>query len=115
MSSPIKNRGNVSNTAAEAQAAEKAIDIADRRSFKKLIIVTDSEMLVNFYENRVKWEKEGWKDKDLYALKHSIKTHSNMDIKFAYVRAHSGDKYNDEADRLAKNGAKEYARIHGIK
>lgn len=110
LSSPIKNRGNITNIAAEAQAAEKAIDIANKKSIKKLIIVTDSEMLVNFEVNRVKWEKEGWKDKDLEAVDQKIKEYSYMDIKFEHVRGHSGDPYNTEADRLAKNGARLFAQ-----
>lgn len=32
----------------------------------------------------------------------------DMKIKFKYVSAHSGDAYNDEADKLAKEGARKY-------
>lgn len=31
-----------------------------------------------------------------------------MKIKFKHVSAHSGDAYNDEADKLAKEGARKY-------
>lgn len=110
LSCPIKKREKVDNTAAEAQAAEKSIEIAAQRSINKLIIVTDSQTLVNFDKNCFKWEKEGWEDKDLYALNQIKKRCSNIDVDFEYVEAHSRNKYNDEAHKLAKKGAILYAQ-----
>lgn len=33
---------------------------------------------------------------------------SDMDIEFRHVYAHQGNEYNEEADYLAKEGAKKY-------
>lgn len=39
---------------------------------------------------------------------------NGMLIAFEYVEGHSGDLYNNLADQLAKDGAKQYAKIHNI-
>lgn len=40
-------------------------------------------------------------------LLHAIRFHG-MDVVFIHVPGHSGNEYNDEADRLARLGVKEY-------
>lgn len=80
-SGPIEKREVVTNTAAEAQAATKAIEIAHRESIKKLIIVTDSTTILHFREHRDKWEKEGWKDKDLHHLDECLKEQFHYKLK----------------------------------
>lgn len=110
MSNPIKVRKEITNTAAEAQAAEKAIDIAGKKSIEKLIIVTDSQMLADFEKNRFKWEQKEWKNADLEAVDQKMTEYSDMDIKFKHVRGHDTDQYNKEADRLARAGARLFAQ-----
>ena len=72
-------------------------------------IYTDSAYLYNCIQQKwyEKWEQNGWKNskklpienKDLWEkLLNLIKKYNPTFIK---VKGHSGDKYNDEADKLA--------------
>lgn len=45
-SGPIRNRGEITNNTAEVQAAVRAIRIAARHNIKKLLILTDSKLVV---------------------------------------------------------------------
>lgn len=46
---------------------------------------------------------------DFIKLNKALQTNKkDMKIKFKHVSAHSGDAYNDEADKLAKEGARKY-------
>lgn len=137
LSSPIQKRtGNITNSAAEAQGAAKAIQIADRLGVRRLLIITDSLMIHNIRENIVKWKSNNWqrisewdgnsmvpttdadpiqnKD-DILSLEQIMDNHRYMDIRIRHIKSHSGDQYNALADQLAKQGAKEFARIHNIR
>lgn len=46
--------------------------------------------------------------RDFMELNDVLEYNSDMHIEFCRVRAHQGDKHNDEADRLAKEGARQY-------
>lgn len=57
------------------------------------------------YEGIEKWCIGAWKTNKVGTINYkkyydSIK--ENLNVKFVKVKAHSGNKYNDEADRLAK-------------
>lgn len=64
-----------------------------------------------------KWIRNDWIKSDGEPVRHREQfielldaiDETQMDIKFVHVRGHSHDVYNDEADRLAKLGAKKYA------
>ena len=54
------------------------------------------------------WPKGKWAAKSLVSRKYAefmIKAAQVMDIKYFKIKSHSGDKYNDRADELAKMGA----------
>lgn len=113
LSSPIQNRGRVTSDVAEAQAATKAIQIAARNdSIRALRILTDSQMLVEFRRSlRIPENDVG----DFLSLKQVFENNSKqVEIDIVKVPGHSGNKYNDMADALAKKGAEEYARINRI-
>jgi ribonuclease HI len=99
---------NTTNQRMELTACIKALE--EIKSTKYPIeIYTDSAYLYNCIQQKwyEKWEQNGWKNskklpienKDLWEkLLNLIKKYNPTFIK---VKGHSGDKYNDEADKLA--------------
>ena len=86
------------NVAGEIKGAEAAMEYAYKNGMKSLTIYHD-------YEGISKWplrlwaaNKEGTKAYQQYY--DEIKKH--VEVKFVKVKGHSGDKYNDLADKLAK-------------
>jgi len=74
-------------------------------------IVTDSASCINTFHRLYKpspkhtirrWIKE--KNWSLWMRLFEIIRRKRLQVKFKKVKAHSGDKYNDQADRLAKEG-----------
>ncbi len=74
-----------------------------------LAVMSDSTYVVNCFRDEwwVGWERRGWKNsqkkdvanQDLW--KPLIAAYKGRDITFTWVKGHSGDPWNDEADRLA--------------
>lgn len=86
------------NVAGEIKASEIAMKEAINRGLRKLTIYHD-------YEGIAKWCTGEWKtNKDgtiaYKAFYESIK--DKLKVEFVKVKGHSGDKYNDLADELAK-------------
>ena len=89
------------NVAGEILAAQKAVDIALDEGFSKITICHD-------YTGIAGWVN-GWKRNNEHteAYKEIMSEKSAyIDILFQKIDAHSGDKYNEMADKLAKKGAK---------
>ncbi len=87
------------NVAGEVKASELAIDLAIEKSYKKIIIHHD-------YQGIQAWAEGDWKANN--DLTQSYKAFINdrkkyIQIAFVKVKGHSNDKYNDLADRLAKD------------
>jgi ribonuclease HI len=86
------------NVAGEIKGAEAAMEYAYQNGMKSLTIYHD-------YEGIAKWPLRDWA-----ANKEGTKAYQDfydnikkyVDIKFVKVKGHSGDKYNDLADKLAK-------------
>ncbi|GFO25174.1 ribonuclease h1 [Plakobranchus ocellatus] len=105
--------GRPTNIRAEIHAAATAVRIAKRRGIKKLIVHTDSQFLINGITKWIiGWKKNGWKcttgkpvinKDDFEAIDNQL---SNISVKWVHVKSHSGDFGNEEADNLAKQGAK---------
>ncbi len=86
------------NVAGELKGSEKAIEFALEKSIGNLTIYHD-------YEGIAKWCTGEWKAKKTgtqayKAFYDSVK--GQVEINFVKVKAHSGDKYNELADTLAK-------------
>jgi len=66
-------------------------------SEKKIKIITDSTYVINCAQGKWKRNKniELWKQYDIVS--------KNKQIVFEWVKGHSGDKYNDMVDKIAKN------------
>ncbi|MDR5659623.1 ribonuclease H family protein [Serpentinicella sp. ANB-PHB4] len=87
------------NVAGELLGAKAAMDYALQVNAKRLYLHYD-------YEGIEKWATKSWKankdgTKEYQAYYDEIS--KDLEVKFIKVKAHSGDKYNEEVDQLAKD------------
>ncbi|UII56247.1 ribonuclease H family protein [Cytobacillus spongiae] len=93
-----EGESNLWNVSGELHGANKAIEWSIENKFERIIIFYD-------YEGIAKWANGEWKAKKEETKQYieSIEKHKKLiTIEFIKVKAHSGDKYNEEADKLAK-------------
>lgn len=86
------------NVAGEIMGAAQAMKSAAARGLPELVIYHD-------YEGIAKWCTGEWKAKKKWTKKYKEfydEMSKQMQISFIKVEAHSGDVYNDLADKLAK-------------
>nr|WP_122639442.1 ribonuclease H family protein [Romboutsia sp. Marseille-P6047] len=86
------------NVAGEIEASKLAMNYCLENNIENLILYFD-------YEGIEKWCTGVWKTNKEGTIEYKrfydgIK--NKLNIKFVKVKAHSGDKYNEEADKLAK-------------
>ena len=92
-------------------ATMTAVKYAAEHSYKKLTVYHD-------YEGIEKWAVGEWKAKNVLTQKYAAfmqNQKSIIQISFKKVKAHSGDLYNEEADKLAKFALTEGKGISKIK
>lgn len=86
------------NVAGEIEAAKIAMDYCIDNNINNLVLYFD-------YEGIEKWCLGLWKTNKEGTVKYK-KFYDNikdkLNVEFVKVKAHSGNKYNDEADKLAK-------------
>ena len=98
-----EDAGQQRNVAGEVMGAKTAIDYCMANGIREITIYHD-------YEGVGKWADDLWKAKN--PLTHAYKKfvadarQSGMSIKFEKVKAHAGNRYNEQADRLAKDALK---------
>ncbi|XP_025138154.3 ribonuclease H1 isoform X1 [Bubalus bubalis] len=112
----IRLPGRQTNQRAEIHAACKAIEQAKAQNITKLVLYTDSMFTINGITTWVKgWKQNGWRTstgkevtnkEDFVELERLAR---GMDIEWMHVPGHSGFRGNEEADRLAREGAKQPA------
>ena len=91
------------NVAGEIMASEHAMLFAlNTPGVKKLIIYYDYMGVEAWCTGKWKTNKNGTKR---YKKFYDEKVKPNIEVTFVKVKGHSGDKWNDEADRLAKEAA----------
>ena len=93
------------NVAGELLGAMYVTRWAVNNNYKKIIIRHD-------YEGIAKWFTREWKAKSFSAREYRVymdKMSNCIEIAFEKVAAHSGDKYNDIADNLAKQAIASYS------
>ncbi len=87
------------NVAGEIMGAQYAMELSMERGYKNIAIYFD-------YEGIEKWAVGLWKtnkDGTIAYKKYYDSIKDELKVKFVKVKGHSGDKYNDVADRLAKD------------
>ena len=96
------------NNRMELKAIIEALESIPKES--SLEIFTDSKYAINGIEVWIKkWKTNDWlgsnkkkiKNKDLWVKLDTLS--QQFQIKWNWVKGHSGDKYNDEVDRLARD------------
>lgn len=86
------------NVAGEIKGAETAMQYCLDHQIRSLCIYHDYEGIASWCTGAWKTNKEGTKKyKEFYDM-----ASKSVDIFFVKVKGHSGDKYNDMADQLAK-------------
>ncbi|KAM6221313.1 ribonuclease H1 [Rhynchocyon petersi] len=112
----IRLPGRQTNQRAEIHAACKAIEQAKTQNITKLVLYTDSMFTINGITNWVQgWKKNGWKTstgKEVTNKEDFVELDrltQGMDIQWMHIPGHSGFTGNEEADRLAREGAKQPA------
>ncbi len=98
------NLVSMRNVAGEITGARKAMEYCVENGIKSLDLYYDYEGIEKWCTGDWKTNKEGTKDYKKYY--DSIKT--AIKVTFYKVTAHSGDKYNDMADELAKSAIKSF-------
>lgn len=87
------------NVAGELSASMRAMLESKKRGYKKLILCYD-------YQGIEKWLDESWKTKNsmtkIYKQWYENNIKGQVEVEFRWVKGHSGDKYNELADKLAK-------------
>ena len=113
--------GSDSETTNQRMELTAALEAA--KAFKEeIVIVSDSTYVVNCFRDRwwEGWLRRGWvnsakkpvKNRDLWEpLIENYRERDN--ISFRWVKGHSGDRWNDEADRLAVQAGAEQTSLKG--
>lgn len=124
MCEPVK--GPPTSSAAELQAAARAIEIAAKRGISNLCMYTDSETVRNamrlipdrrednwqrFNEYKNQWERVGDRN-NFELLESTIKKYPNVKVEFEHVRRYSHNLHNEQAHFYAKEGAKQFRNIY---
>lgn len=82
----------------ELEAALKAMQYSLDTGYSKLVIYFDFLGIKNWVDKSWRAESNAAKD---YVLRFEL--YKQIEIEFIKVAAHTGDEYNERADRLAKN------------
>lgn len=93
-----KNLAEMRNVSGELSGAMLAMKLAIEKGYNKLFLHYDYEGIEKWAIGSWKTNKEGTKNYKKYY--DSIK--EKLEVEFIKVPAHTGVKYNEEADRLAK-------------
>lgn len=94
-----KTAASMRNVAGEILGAEQAMLFCLNNGFKSITIYHD-------YEGISRWCKNEWNANNPFTKAYKArydKLSENISISFVKVKGHSGDKYNDMVDELAKS------------
>ncbi len=110
--------GNIKNTTnqrMELKACIEGMQWAIEKEMENVKIYSDSAYVVNCVKDSwfIKWRSNGWinskgqpvKNQEMWELFVSLLEKKHF--KFDHVKGHSGNKWNEEVDKVARNAAKE--------
>lgn len=107
--------GEPTNNRAEYEAVYTALKQARDKGLNRLLIRTDSKLLISSMDNWInKWKKNGWKTADGKVVRNRdlLEAIDGMrdDVKFHFehVNGHVGIHGNEMADNLARLGAQKF-------
>lgn len=92
------------NIVGEIEASKYAINLAKNKNLKKLCIYHD-------LKNIALWASGSWQAKNEYTqdyVRYVEEYSKELEITFIKVKGHSSNRYNDIADRLAREAIEEY-------
>ena len=92
------------NIVGEVEASKYAIKLAKEKGMKRLCIYHD-------LKNLSLWASGSWQAKNEYTqdyVRYIEEYSKDVDITFVKVKGHSANRYNDIADRLAREAIEEY-------
>ena len=99
---------NTTNNIMEMTAAIKALEFFDLK--KDIILYTDSNYLkLGITSWILSWKKNDWTNSKKLPVKNKSywitldKLNSLHNVEWRWVKGHSGNKYNDKADKLASS------------
>ncbi|CAO4370646.1 unnamed protein product [Caenorhabditis nigoni] len=110
--------GTATNNRGELIAVEKALEKAIEKGLTKLVVKTDSNLLVQSINIWIHgWKRKGWKtatgsdvlNKDVLVKIDNLR--QKLKVKFMHVRGHAGVDGNEKADELARKGAAMYTKM----
>jgi ribonuclease HI len=98
----------------EMTAILRALEESVKRDIQEVRIFTDSNYVKQGINSWIiKWKQNGWmtsagapvKNKDLWIAIDEMRNKLNV-VEWRWVKAHNGDPRNEEADKLARESAK---------
>jgi len=106
------NAKNVTNNQMELLAAINSLKTLKEKC--EVTLITDSTYVKNGITLWIKnWEKNNWQSANKKAVKNKelwqelADLNNKHQVKWQWVKGHSGDKYNDLVDNLARSAAEE--------
>ncbi|VDD90197.1 unnamed protein product [Enterobius vermicularis] len=101
LSEPL-DRGPPTNNRAELTAVIRALEQAEKRGYKRLVVRTDSNLLIQSMSVWIhSWRRNNWKT--------ASGTDVQVCITFSRISGHVGVYGNEKADELARSGAERYS------
>ena len=106
----VGSEASSTNNRMELTAVIEALNVIP--SGKSSIIYTDSKYVINGIESWIKkWKTNDWKSSNKKQVKNKRlwiqldQATSNAEVRWEWVKGHSGDQYNEEVDKLARSEA----------
>ena len=105
---------NTTNNRMEMTGILRALEECVKRDIQEVRIFTDSNYVKQGINSWIiKWKQNGWmtsagapvKNKDLWIAIDETRKKLNV-VEWRWVKAHNGDPRNEEADKLARESAK---------
>ena len=105
---------NTTNNIMEMTAILRALEESVKRDIQEVRIFTDSNYVKQGINSWIiKWKQNGWmtstgapvKNKDLWIAIDETRNKLKV-VEWRWVKAHNGDPRNEEADKLARDSAK---------
>ena len=103
-----KSITNMRNVAGELLGCMTAVQWAINNNYEKIIVHYD-------YTGIEYWATGEWKRKQKGTQNYKTfidKANESIKIEFVKIEAHTGDTYNEEADRLAKEAISDHTKSH---